>query len=258
MIDFGIEGTRVLVTAGASGIGRAIAKMLLESKANVWVCDIDANAVEHFRIDFPTAMATQGDVSSEADVANLFKQIEAAWGGLDFLVNNAGIGGPTAAIEDISLSDWQSVVNVNLTGVFLCSRAAAPFLKSQGSGGIINMSSVSGRLGVPQRSPYSTTKWGVIGLTKTLASELGPFGIRVNAVLPGFVEGERFDRVITNRAKHLDISFEEMRQNYTNKVSMRTFISAKDIANQVAYLISPMARYISGQSIGVCGNVEYL
>jgi len=253
-----LDQTRVLVTAGASGIGLAIADLAYRCGARVAVCDIDDNALDSFQAAHPGALAVKGDVSIENQVESLFDQVVAAWDGLDFLVNNAGVSGPTAAIEDISLADWQNVVNVNLTGSFLCTRAAAPILKKQGHGGIVNMSSVSGRLGVPQRTPYAASKWGVIGLTQTWARELGPFGIRVNAVLPGFVEGARMDRVIENRAKHREISVDDMRQEYLMKVSMREFVSARDVAEQVMFLLSPLSRHISGQSLGVCGNVEYL
>ena len=258
MTMINLDNTRVLVTAGASGIGRAIAALASESGARVAVCDIDTAALHRFRDEFPRTLALEADVTSEASVTDMIDQIKAAWGGLDFLVNNAGISGPTAAIEDIALSDWQAVLDVNLTGAFLCSRAVAPILKAQNHGGIINMSSVSGRIGVPQRSPYAASKWGVVGLTQTLARELGPFGIRANAVLPGFVEGERMERVVSNRAKHRGIPIIEMQQQYLNKVSMREFVSAQDVAEQVLFLLSPLSRHISGQSLGVCGNVEYL
>jgi NAD(P)-dependent dehydrogenase (short-subunit alcohol dehydrogenase family) len=201
---------------------------------------------------------TLTDVGSEADVDRLFADVAAQLGGLDVLVNNAGIAGPTAPVEEIAPADWQRTLDVNLTGPFLCTRRAVPLLKQAGGGAIINLASVAARLGFPKRSPYSASKWGLIGLTQTWAMELGPAGIRVNAILPGVVAGERQDRVLQARARAEGISFEEARRQRLQYVSLRSMLSAEDVAELVLYLCSPAGRMISGQSLGVCGNVETL
>lgn len=257
-MELRVDGLRTIVTAGGSGLGRASAEALSDAGAKVVICDIDPGAIGRLQQARPEIGAMLADVSSEQSISQFFDSALQQLGGLDCLVNNAGVSGPTAAIEDIALADWRKVLDVNLSGVFLSTRASVPHLKAAGGGSIINMSSVSGRLGVPLRTPYAATKWGVIGLTQSWAKELGPSGIRVNAILPGFVEGERMDRVIANRAHAVGISVEEMRQRYLAKVSLRRMVSPRDVAMQVLYLASPLSGLMSGQSVGVCGNVEYL
>jgi NAD(P)-dependent dehydrogenase (short-subunit alcohol dehydrogenase family) len=189
----------------------------------------------------------------------MFADLKDRWGGtLDALVNNAGIAGPTARIEDTDLASWEQTIAVNLTGAFLCTRRAVPLLKAAGGGSIVNLSSIAGRLGFPWRSPYSASKFGLIGLTQTWAMELGPAKIRVNAVLPGIVEGERQERVIASKAASYGIEHEEMRRRLLEKVSLRQMVTAADIANQIVFICSPAGAMISGQSLSVCGNVEHL
>ena len=172
------------------------------------------------------------------------------------LVNNAGIAGPTAAIEDIDPADWRRCLEVDLTGQFLCARRAVPLLKAAGGGAIVNMSSAAGRLGYAFRTPYAAAKWGVIGLTQSLAKELGPHDISVNAILPGVVQGPRIERVIAARAEQLGLSYAEMEKQYLEKVSLRRMVTAQEVAAMVVFLVSPLGRAVSGQSLGVCGNVE--
>lgn len=188
----------------------------------------------------------------------LFDTIVSEWGGLDILINNAGISGPTAAIDDITLADWQQCMDVNLTGTFLCTRAAVKSMKQQGRGSIINIGSVASRLGFPQRSPYSATKYGVIGLTETWATDLGPHGICVNAVLPGIVEGPRQDRVLAASATTAGITIEQMRERVLQRVSLRKMVAADDIAASVVFLCSSAGASITGQSLSVDGHVETL
>jgi NAD(P)-dependent dehydrogenase (short-subunit alcohol dehydrogenase family) len=188
----------------------------------------------------------------------MFAAIDAAWGGLDILINNAGIAGPTAAIENITLADWAQCIDVNLTGTFLCTRGAVPAMKQQRGGSIVNIGSVASRLGFPQRSPYSATKYGVIGLTETWATELGPHGIRVNAVLPGIVEGPRQDRVLSASASTAGVSVDQMRERVLQRVSLRKMVSADDIAAAVVFLCSSAGASITGQSLSDDGNVETL
>jgi NAD(P)-dependent dehydrogenase (short-subunit alcohol dehydrogenase family) len=253
-----IDGLRVLVTAGGSGIGRTIAARLAQEGAHVHICDVAAEALREVSIACPGVTATLADVGREADVDRLFSDVAAQLGGLDSLVNNAGIAGPTAVIEGTSLADWQRTLDVNLTGAFLCARRAVPLLKQAGGGAIVNIASVAARLGFPNRSAYSASKWGMIGLTQTWAMELGPAGIRVNAILPGIVAGERQDRVLQARAQVEGIPLDEVKRRRLQSVSLRSMVSAEDIAETVLFLCSPAGRMISGQSLGVCGNVETL
>ncbi len=251
-------GLRVLVTAGASGIGRAIADMLILHGAQVAVCDVDAARLADFRTENAGHLACRADVSAETEVDEAFAEVGRRFGGLDVLVNNAGIAGPTGGIETLSLPDWQRCIDVGLTGQFLCARRAVPMMKAAGGGAIINMSSAAGRHGYAYRTPYAAAKWGVIGLTQSLAKELGPANIRVNAILPGIVEGPRIDGVIRARAAQLGLSQAEMEKQYLEKVSLRRMVSPHDVAAMVVFLVSPMGENLSGQSLGVDGNVETL
>jgi NAD(P)-dependent dehydrogenase (short-subunit alcohol dehydrogenase family) len=249
---------RVLVTAGAQGIGRSIAEVFLAAGAEVHICDVNDAFLAAARETMPGASQSKTDVSDEAQVDAMFAELQARWGTLDVLVNNAGIAGPTAALADTALADWNQTIGVNLTGVFLCARRAVPMLRAAGGGSIVNLSSVAGRLGFPLRTPYSASKFGVIGLTETWAMELGPSNIRVNAILPGIVEGERQERVIAAKASSYGIDHEEMRERLLAKVSTRRMVTARDIANQILFICSPAGEAISGQSLSVCGNVEHL
>lgn len=254
-----LNGKRVLVTAGAQGIGLAIARKFLASGARVHICDVDAAACEAARQAHPALSVSVTDVSSEKQVTDMFRDLAERWqGGLDALINNAGVAGPTSRLEDTALDAWQNTLNVNLTGTFLCARSAVPMLRAAGGGAIINISSVAGRLGFSLRSPYSATKFGLAGLTQTWAMELGPSNIRVNSVLPGVVSGDRVERVIAARAAAGGVSNDAMREQLVEKVSLRRMTGPEDVANQVAYLCSDEGAIISGQSISVCGNVEYL
>src|SRR5271170_3855644 len=251
-------GTRVLVTAGASGIGRAIADLLLAHGARAHICDVSDDFLADFGKAWPDAGRSKADVSSEAEVARMFGDVRAKLGGLDVLVNNAGVAGPTGGVEDIAPADWRRTIDVCLTGQFLCSHHGVPLLKAAGGGAIVNLSSAAGRFGYAFRTPYSAAKWGVIGLTQSLAKELGPDNIRVNAILPGIVKGPRMTGVIEARAKQTNVTYEAMEKTYLDRVSLRRMVTAGDVAVTVAYLLSPAGRNISGQTIGVDGNVEAL
>jgi NAD(P)-dependent dehydrogenase (short-subunit alcohol dehydrogenase family) len=252
------RGLRILVTAGASGIGRAISDLLIASGARVHICDVSDEFLAEFRAAHREAVATKADVASDADVSRLFAEVARSLGGLDVLVNNAGVAGPTGGVEEIRPEDWRRTIDVCLTGQFLCAHHAVPLLKAAGGGAIVNLSSAAGRFGYAFRTPYSAAKWGVIGLTQSLAKELGPSNIRVNAILPGIVEGPRMTGVIAARARQTNVSYEVMEKTYLDRVSLRRMVTAEDVAATVAYLLSPAGRNISGQSIGVDGNVETL
>jgi NAD(P)-dependent dehydrogenase (short-subunit alcohol dehydrogenase family) len=249
---------RVLVTAGAAGIGRAIATTFLEHGARVHICDIDRNALEEMKTAVPAVTRTVADVASRADVDRLFADVQKALGGLDVLVNNAGIAGPTAKVEDISPEDWERCIAVDLNAMFYCTRLAMPLIKAAGGGSIICLSSAAGRLGFSQRTPYAAAKWAVVGFTKSLAIEAGPEGVRVNCIQPGYVAGERIDRVIEAKAKALGITFEAMKSRLLDSVSLRTFVTAQDIANTALFLATDAGRHISGQALPVCGDVRHL
>jgi NAD(P)-dependent dehydrogenase (short-subunit alcohol dehydrogenase family) len=248
------RGLRVLVTAGAAGIGRAFASTFHEAGAKVFVCDVDDGAVSECRTECPHLGVAVTDVSVPSQVDELFDAAASFLGGLDVLINNAGIAGPTARVEDISVSDWDRTIAVDLNGMFYCTRRAVPLLKAAGGGSIINLSSIAGRLGYPLRTPYSAAKWAVVGFTKSLAIELGPSNIRVNTIQPGVVEGERVNRVISARAKAAGIDIEASRKQFVSTISLRRMVSAQDIANMALFLATPAGASISGQALSVCGD----
>ena len=249
---------RVLITAGASGIGRATAELLFDRGAKIHVCDVSAAHIDELSAIFPDIGFTQADVAEPADVERMFAEADKHLGGLDVLVNNAGVAGPTAPVEDISLRDWDRTISVNLNGQFLCTRLAVPRLRAAGGGSIINLSSVAGRLGYPLRTPYAASKWAVVGFSKSLAAELGPDGIRVNAILPGPVEGPRIRGVIGAKANSRGVSFEEMEEEYLNLASLRQMVTQEDVAQMISFLCSDAGRHISGQALSVCGDVQRL
>jgi NAD(P)-dependent dehydrogenase (short-subunit alcohol dehydrogenase family) len=250
---------RVLVTAGANGIGAAIARAFHEAGARVHVCDIDRSALDRLTTELPGITGSMADASVAADVDLVFDDVQGAFGGLDVLVNNAGIAGPTGPVEDIDGAGWERTIAVNLNSQYYFARRAVPMLKrSAASPCLISMASVAGRLGYPYRTPYAASKWAIVGLTKSLAIELGPHDIRVNAILPGTVEGERMSGVIAARAASVGIGVAEMRQQYLDKISLRRMVSADDVAALALFLCSPAARNMTGQAISIDGNVEYL
>lgn len=254
----GLEGQRVLVTAGASGIGLAIARGLAAQGARVAICDVDKPQLERAAVELGLDAACIADVTDPDALDQLFETVVSDFGGLDGLINNAGVAGPTAPIESIDDGAWRQCIDVCLTGQFLVSKRAVPLLKAAKSGAIVNMSSAAGKHGYALRTPYAAAKFGVIGLTESLAKELGPDNIRVNAILPGFVEGPRMDAVIASKAKATGKSVADMQTSYLKAVSMRRMVRAEDVANMVCFLLSHAGANISGQSLAVDGNVEYL
>ncbi|MBN3766571.1 SDR family oxidoreductase [Burkholderia sp. Ac-20365] len=252
-------GLRVFVSAGAAGIGAAIAEAFLQAQAKVYICDVNASAIDSAQSRFPALHAGIADVSDQAQVDAVIDDARQKLGGLDVLVNNAGIAGPTGAVEDLDPAQWESTVSTNLNSQFYFLRKAVPVLKATSDcASIIAMSSVAGRLGYPFRTPYASTKWAIVGMVKSLAAELGPGNIRVNAILPGVVEGERMNRVIAARADALGIPFDAMRDEYLKKISLRRMVTVDDIAAMTLFLASPAGSNITGQAISVDGNVEYL
>ena len=248
----------VLVTGAAAGIGRAIADRFAAGGWRVHACDADPEAVRRFRAEMPGATASVADVSNVAHVDAMFDDVRSRYGRLDVLVNNAGVSGPTAPVEEIQPADWDRTVAVDLNGQFYCTRRAVPLLKAAGGGSILLISSSAAFFGYPLRTPYTACKWALIGLMKTLAMELGPHGIRVNAICPGSVRGPRIDGVIERDAAKRGRAAAEIRALYERQTSLRSFVSAADIANAAVFLASDEGAMISGQALGVDGHTESL
>jgi len=232
-------------------------RALVGDDARVHICDVDTAALEDARREHGVT-ASVTDVADVEQVERLFADVRQHLGGLDVLVNNAGIAGPTARVESITPADWRRTIDVNITGQFYCTHFAVPLLRQSQRGVIINMSSVAGRFGYPFRTPYAASKWAVIGFTESLARELGPDGITVNAILPGPVEGPRIERVIRARAEQFDVSYEEMERTYVERASLRRMVSPHDVAAMVMFLCSEAGRNITGQALSVCAGVEAL
>ncbi|MCC6632144.1 MAG: SDR family oxidoreductase [Gammaproteobacteria bacterium] len=247
---------RVLVTAGANGIGLAIARAFHASGARVYACDIDAAALERAAAALPGVIVRRCNIGDRADTSAMVADCIGRLGGIDVLVNNAGIGGPTAPVHEMNPADWDAVLRVNLTGAFDVSRAVIPELIRAGRGVIINMASAAGRFGYANRSAYAASKWALIGLTKTLSMELGPHHIRVNAIAPGAVQGERVDRVFTGRAQLSGRSVEEERRLGLANQSIPQFVDPADIAQLAVFLASDAARSISGQVLPIDGDMQ--
>lgn len=258
-MELGLKGTRVMITAAAGGIGLEIARAFLAEGAVVHVCDLDEKALDSMRRDVAGHLTTSVcDVSSRDAVARFFSDGLSALGGLDCLVNNAGIAGPTGNVDEIDPADWQKTIDVNTTGQFNCVRLAVPELKKSGNPSIVNLSSAAGRLGFAMRTPYAASKWAVIGFTKSLSVELGPYGIRVNAILPGITAGARQDAVLSEKAKLKGITLEEMREMALDRASIKAFVSPRQVADTIVCLASKRFATTSGQVINVDGDLQML
>jgi NAD(P)-dependent dehydrogenase (short-subunit alcohol dehydrogenase family) len=244
---------RVLITGGGSGIGKAMAEAFAADGARVFVTDMDEAALAQCPGNW---LKMTGDASAPEHVQAVFGRIASEWGSVDVVCANAGIAGPTALVENVEIDDFRRCIAVNLEGAFLAAKYAAPMMKAQKSGVILITSSNAGINGFPNRSPYASAKWAEIGLMKTLAMELGPYGIRANAIAPGCVEGPRIDGVIAREAKAKGTTPELIRAGYEAGVSMRSFVTAQDVANMAVFLASEGARLVSGQVIAVDGHTE--
>ncbi|ENV77069.1 SDR family oxidoreductase [Acinetobacter ursingii] len=249
---------KVFISAGGSGIGRCIAEAFLKQGDDVFVCDINQQSLQQFKQDYPQLQIAYCDLGQMNAIQPMFETAMQALGGLDILVNNTGISGPTVAADELSFEDWTQVLNLNLNSTFMMTKLAIPYLKQSNSGVIINLSSIAGRMGYPFRLAYSTSKWGIIGFTKTLSMELGAFDIRVNAVLPGAVDGERVQRVLQARADAMNISLEEVTQNALANQSLKQFVNPKHIADLCVFLASDSASSISGQILPIDGDKQRL
>ena len=257
-MDLRIAGLRVLVTAGAGGIGLEVVRAFLREGARVHICDVDEDALGALAKAHPEVTRSKTDVADRAQVARMFDDAAEALGGLDCLVNNAGIAGPTGRVDAIAPEDWDRTLAINITGQFNCARLAVPHLQKSANPSIINLSSAAGRFGFPLRTPYAASKWAVIGFTKSLSMELGGFGIRVNAIQPGAVEGPRIRGVFEAKAKERGISPEDMQRIALAQASIKELIRPEQLADMIVFLASPLARTISGQAIAIDGDTQSL
>ncbi len=246
-----LNGYRVAISAGANGIGKVMADSFAACGATVFVSDIDEHALA--ACGHP---GIQADAGIPQDCAAFIDTAVSFLGGMDVLINNAGIAGPTAPVEDVTPEDLDATLRIDLAAMFHCARRAIPVLRANGGGAIINMSSAAGRFGFAQRAPYAAAKWGVIGFTKSLSIELGGDGVRVNAILPGPVDGPRIRAVIAAKARVAGMSENEMTERTAATTSLRCFVTQQDIANMALYLASPFGVTISGQAIGVDGDMQ--
>ena len=222
----------------------------------MFICDIDAGALQRAATELPGLETALCDVGDRAAIEAMVADAAARLGGIDVLVNNAGIGGPTKPVQELDPMDWDTVLRINLTGVFDVTRNAIPHLIRSGKGVVINMSSAAGRFGYPNRSPYAATKWALIGFTKTLAMELGEHNVRVNAIAPGAVDGERIQRVFQGRAQATGKTVEDVTQTAMANQSLKQLVDPKDIATLAVFLASDAAKAISGQVLPIDGDMQ--
>src|SRR6266852_561259 len=248
-MDLELKGLRVLVTAGANGIGLAIARAFAGEGARVHTCDVDETALAALAASDPAITQTSCDVSDRAAVKNLFAET---------LAKLAGIAGPTSKVEELNPEDWDRCLEICLTGQFNCTRLAVPLLRNSKNASIVNISSAAGRLGFAMRTPYAAAKWGVIGFTKSLSIERGPDNIRVNAILPGLVAGDRQRRVLEAKAQQRGISYAEMERTAFSYTSIKDYVTPEQIADQILFMCSPRGKTISGQAISICGDTQML
>ena len=247
---------RVIITGGASGVGRVMAEAFLKLGDCVAVCDTSESEIFKLTCRFPQILVAKADVGEEESMERFFEMVIRELGGVDIFISNAGISGPAGPIQKLKLSEWRSCITMNLDGAFLSCRWAASQMLEQKNGVIILISSTSGLFGVPFRSPYVTAKWGIIELMKTLAIELGAANVRVNAICPGSIEGDRMERVLSIESEATGRKLEDIRAKYMAGVSLRRFVTAKDVSDMAVFLASDASRNVTGQAISVDGNTE--
>ena len=248
---------KIIISAGASGIGWSTAKICLSKGAVVYICDIDSKSLKKAQkhpLYKKKLFTYECDASDEYEVSNFFNKIKKKTKKIDALINNVGIAGPTGTFEKLTSEDWEQTLKVNVISHFYFTKLAIPMLKNNKGGSIINISSTAGIVGFALRSPYAASKWAIIGVTKTLAIELGKFKIRVNAICPGTIKGDRMDRVIKDKAKFLKVSKKIIEKDFLSMTSMNSWVSQEDIGNMCSFLISKDSEKISGQVFPVDGN----
>jgi len=256
--NMSLKDRRVLITAGANGIGLELTRAFSHAGCRVLICDINSDALNAVKNELPHVLTVESDVSDETSVQQLFTHAKSVLGGLDILINNAGIAGPTGPVETLSKADWDQTLAVNITSQFLCAREATSLLKASTHGVMLNLSSAAGHLGFAGRTPYSASKWAVVGFTKSLAIELGPFGVRVNAILPGAVDGPRIRAVIAAKAQTLDVPEDELTKRHEQQAALGRLITARDVANLALFAASDAAINITGQELVVDGLTQAL
>jgi len=258
-VEFTIPGESAAVTASGSGIGLQIAKSLAKSGVNIVINDIDeavlADATSEFEDASGRVVPVAGDASDPEDMERLVDTAVREFGGLDVLVNNVGIAGPTKPAEEITYEEFLQTLEVNLGGHFNAIRAAIPYLRESDAGRIVSLSSMSGKRPLKDRIPYTTAKMGVIGLVRTLAVELADEDITVNAICPGSVDGPRLERVIEGQAQSQERPYEDVEQEFKDVSPMREFVQPTDVADAVLYLCSERASHVTGQDLNVSAGV---
>jgi len=261
MTDRSLKGKKIVISAGASGIGWATTKVCISRGAQVFLCDINEKLINKINKNTKykkKIFAYECDASNESDVINFFSKVLKKTKKIDALINNVGIAGPTGTLEKLNSEEWEKTLQVNVVSHFYFTKQAIPILKKNKQGSIINLSSGAGIMGFPLRSPYAASKWAIVGLTKTLAMELGKFKIRVNAICPGTIKGARMKRVVSDKAKFLKISQSMVEKEFVSMASMNSWVYENDIGKMCAFLISNDSERISGQIIGVDGNATRL
>ena len=254
-----LKNKKIIISAGASGIGWATAKICLSRGAFVYICDLDLKALNKIKkhsSNNKRLFSYNYDASNEEEVSNFFNQIKKKTNNIDALINNVGVAGPTGSLEKLNSEDWENTLHTDVNSHFYFTKKAIPLIKKSKNGSIINISSTAGILGFPLRSPYAASKWAIIGITKTLAMELGKFNIRVNAVCPGTIKGDRMKRVIRDKAKFTKISRKSIEKDFISMSSMKQWILEDDVGKMCAFLISDDSSKVSGQVISVDGNTE--
>ena len=254
-----LKNKKIIISAGASGIGWATAKICLSRGAFVYICDLDLKALNKIKkhsSNNKRLFSYNCDASNEEEVSNFFNQIKKKTNNIDALINNVGVAGPTGSLEKLNSEDWENTLHTDVNSHFYFTKKAIPLIKKSKNGSIINISSTAGILGFPLRSPYAASKWAIIGITKTLAMELGKFNIRVNAVCPGTIKGDRMKRVIRDKAKFTKISRKSIEKDFISMSSMKQWILEDDVGKMCAFLISDDSSKVSGQVISVDGNTE--
>ncbi len=248
-----------IITGGGYGIGKQIALKYAQAGASIAIAarSIDPMKQTCAEVEKIGAKAIwiQADVAKEADCAKMTEETLKAFGRVDILVNNAGIAGPTKRIPDMSLAEWQEVIDIDLTGAWLASRAAIPHMDKARSGHILMISSGAGRRGYPLRSPYAAAKWAMIGLTQTIAGEWGTRGIRCNCICPGAIEGDRIERVIRARAESLGQPYEVVKGAFLSGAAMQRMATEEEVARVALFLVSDASAGMTGQTLNVdCGS----
>ena len=254
-----LKSKKIIISAGASGIGWSTAKICLSKGATVYICDIESKylkKVQKHPLNKKKLFVYECDASNENQVSELFKKINKKTKKIDALRNNVGIAGPTGSLEKLKSQDWERTIQVDVNSHFYFTKKAIPLIKKSKNGSIINISSTAGILGFPLRSPYAASKWAIIGVTKTLAMELGKFNIRVNAVCPGTIKGERMKRVIRDKAKFTKVPSKTVEREFISMSSMKKWILEEDIGKMCAFLNSDDSSKVSGQVISVDGHTE--